>query len=203
MYLQKTPVEMKFLEGGLCKFEYIRGALSSCSAIERKLYVTVDPTILGGAETPKLSIGETDNIRVPLQSQAWGLQAGSYKGLHTWYHSGFGSPRVLVPPLCRDLPLHIWTLVHHAAIVFLKLFSRHSPRRQTSPVNCHPVGALLCLFRLSVILSWQTRGQTIDNDLKATCIVSEPPALIYKTGQEWKGVGCTKRSRHSMKKRTS
>ncbi|GFY70179.1 hypothetical protein TNIN_81821 [Trichonephila inaurata madagascariensis] len=56
MYLQKTPVEMKFFEGGLFKFEYIRGALSSCSVSERKLYVTVDPTILGGAETPKLRV---------------------------------------------------------------------------------------------------------------------------------------------------
>ncbi|GFR23117.1 uncharacterized protein TNCT_660871 [Trichonephila clavata] len=54
MHLPKIPAEMKYFEGGLYKFEYIRGALCSCPAIERKLYVTVDPTIFGGAEAPKL-----------------------------------------------------------------------------------------------------------------------------------------------------
>ncbi|GFV37036.1 hypothetical protein TNCV_2381831 [Trichonephila clavipes] len=34
--------------------------------------------------------------------------------------------------LAPDVRLHIWTLVHRAAIIFLKSFSCHLPRRQCS-----------------------------------------------------------------------
>ncbi|GFT60442.1 hypothetical protein TNCV_4972021 [Trichonephila clavipes] len=46
-----------------------------------------------------------------------------------------------------DVRLHIWTLVHHAAIVFLKSFSCHPPWRQYSQsdwlLQLSPGGALL------------------------------------------------------------
>ncbi|GFW34041.1 uncharacterized protein TNCV_287251 [Trichonephila clavipes] len=45
-------------------------------------------------------------------------------------------------------PRDIWTLVHHAAIVFLKSFSCHLPRRQCSQLDrfrqLSPGGTLLC-----------------------------------------------------------
>lgn len=61
MYLPKIPEETKFFKGGLWEFEYIRGALCSCSIIERKLFVTLDPLIFEGAEAPKLGkVGVND-----------------------------------------------------------------------------------------------------------------------------------------------
>ncbi|GFT72732.1 hypothetical protein TNCV_756251 [Trichonephila clavipes] len=50
--------------------------------------------------------------------------------------------------LAPDVRLQIWTLVHHAVIVFLKSFSCHLPRRQCSQLDklrqLSPGGALLC-----------------------------------------------------------
>ncbi|GFU89169.1 hypothetical protein TNCV_2896171 [Trichonephila clavipes] len=47
-----------------------------------------------------------------------------------------------------DVRLHIWTLVHHAAIVFLMSLSCHPPRRQCSELDrlrqLSSCGALLC-----------------------------------------------------------
>ncbi|GFT32055.1 hypothetical protein TNCV_3468801 [Trichonephila clavipes] len=51
-------------------------------------------------------------------------------------------------------------------------FSRHPLRRQTGPVNSHPVGRLLCLYRLRHIVVADPRPNNND---------SEPPALIFKT----------------------
>ncbi|GFY19545.1 uncharacterized protein TNCV_4647171 [Trichonephila clavipes] len=61
MYLPKIPEETKFFKGGLWEFEYIRGALCSCSVIERKLFVTLDPLIFEGVAAPKLGkVGVND-----------------------------------------------------------------------------------------------------------------------------------------------
>ncbi|GFT84016.1 tetratricopeptide repeat protein 14 [Nephila pilipes] len=61
MYLPKIPEETKFFKGGLWEFEYIRGALCSCSVNERKLFVTLDPLIFEGAEAPTLGkVGVND-----------------------------------------------------------------------------------------------------------------------------------------------
>ncbi|GFY67008.1 tetratricopeptide repeat protein 14 [Trichonephila inaurata madagascariensis] len=61
MYLPKIPEETKFFKGGLWEFEYIRGALCSCSVTERKLFVTLDPLIFEGVAAPKLGkVGVND-----------------------------------------------------------------------------------------------------------------------------------------------
>ncbi|GFR30006.1 tetratricopeptide repeat protein 14 [Trichonephila clavata] len=72
MYLPKIPQETKFFKGGLWEFEYIRGALCSCSIIERKLFVTLDPIIFEGAEAPRLGkVGVND-----LPSSLWCPEIG-------------------------------------------------------------------------------------------------------------------------------
>ncbi|GFX35371.1 hypothetical protein TNCV_101781 [Trichonephila clavipes] len=49
-------------------------------------------------------------------------------------------------------------------------------------------GSYMTPSRSQNLRSLRTRGQKIDNNPEATCIVSKPPALIYKTRHEWKGV---------------
>ncbi|GFW95033.1 integrase_H2C2 domain-containing protein [Trichonephila clavipes] len=64
MYLPKIPEETKFFKGGLWEFEYIRGALCSCSVDERKLFVTLDPRIFEGVPAPKLEQKKEDLRRI-------------------------------------------------------------------------------------------------------------------------------------------
>ncbi|GFX67002.1 hypothetical protein TNCV_4181271 [Trichonephila clavipes] len=73
---------------------------------------------------------------------------------------------------------NIWTLRSSRGHCFLKPFSRHPPRlhtpRSDKPRQLSHSGELLYTLRLPDIRSLWTQGQTIDNDPKATCTVSEP-----------------------------
>ncbi|GFT15137.1 uncharacterized protein TNCV_3141941 [Trichonephila clavipes] len=122
---------------------------------------------------------KTDNIRVIVLEKATKVCTDTLAS-----YSRGPNNSTLWPVLNAEAPdfsSDIWRLCPLRSHYPLKPLSRHPTRRQTGPIICHLVGALLCIFRLRVIVSWWTRDQTIDNDLKVTCTVSEPPALIYKT----------------------